>query len=157
MVRLLLVILVTISSLNAAPVIYKFYPTSGMPGDSFTISGTNLNQVKLLFIGGYSCSFQWQTNDTLVVTVPDAAVNGSITLYAADQVVESQAYFAVTLPKLPPSLIGFDPVTAVPGARVSIVGSNLLGATSVAFAGVPGDFLVTANTRILATVPDKAS
>ncbi|HWH70633.1 MAG TPA: IPT/TIG domain-containing protein, partial [Candidatus Sulfotelmatobacter sp.] len=144
------------ASLQAGPVIYSFSPASGRPGDTFVLTGKNLDQAKLLFLGGYGCVFQLDTSLNLTVTVPEAAVTGPIVIYAADSVVQSQDAFAVIPPKESPAVTAVDPLSGAPGLRVSITGTNLLGATAVSFGGGLAEFLVADNTRLVATLPPKA-
>ena len=49
------------------------------------------------------------------------------------------------------------PLAGKVGARVTILGNNLTGSTSVSFNGVPATFSVSANTYITATVPAGAT
>jgi hypothetical protein len=56
-----------------------------------------------------------------------------------------------------PTLTSFSPTSGPAGASVTIVGSNLTGATAVKFNGVSASFAVNSDTQITATVPAGAS
>lgn len=61
-------------------------------------------------------------------------------------------------PANPPTITGFAPASGPPGTQVAIDGSELTGASAVAFGGLPaGTFSVVSASRILATVPPGAS
>jgi uncharacterized repeat protein (TIGR03803 family) len=49
------------------------------------------------------------------------------------------------------------PVAAYPGKQIFILGTNLMGATSVTFGGTPAAFTVVSATEITATVPKSAT
>jgi uncharacterized repeat protein (TIGR03803 family) len=49
------------------------------------------------------------------------------------------------------------PTSGKAGASIKILGTNLKGATSVSFNGVPATFKVASNSEITATVPDGAT
>jgi uncharacterized protein (TIGR03437 family) len=49
------------------------------------------------------------------------------------------------------------PTSAKVGAKITILGTNLTGTTSVTFNGVPASFRVVSPTAIRATVPSGAS
>jgi hypothetical protein len=55
-----------------------------------------------------------------------------------------------------PAIIGFSPASARVGSTVTVTGSNLAGATAVAFGGIAASFSVTSETQISATVPTSA-
>jgi glucose/arabinose dehydrogenase/lysophospholipase L1-like esterase len=57
----------------------------------------------------------------------------------------------------PPQIASFAPTSGVSGTVVRILGANFGGATGVTFNSRPASFTVTANTEIVATVPDGAT
>jgi hypothetical protein len=56
-----------------------------------------------------------------------------------------------------PTIAGFSPASGPSGSSVTITGTNLTGATSVAFNGMAAAFSVTSATQITATVPSGAT
>jgi hypothetical protein len=57
-----------------------------------------------------------------------------------------------------PQIASFSPGSGPTGIEVAIIGANFIGATEVAFNGVPAPtFFVDSNTQIRATVPDGAT
>ena len=57
----------------------------------------------------------------------------------------------------PPAISGFAPQSGTTGTSVTISGSNLTGATAVAFNGVAASFSVSNATTVVATVPAAAT
>ena len=56
-----------------------------------------------------------------------------------------------------PTVTGFDPLSAVPGAAVTIFGDHFVALESVTFGGVSAEFTVTGTTQIRTDVPVGAS
>jgi streptogramin lyase len=77
------------------------------------------------------------------------ATNAAGTQYGSDQT------FVTAAP--PPTITGFSPTSAAAGAAVTISGTNLTGATAVAFNGTAASYTVNSATQISATVPAAAS
>ncbi|MFY9581000.1 MAG: IPT/TIG domain-containing protein, partial [Gaiellaceae bacterium] len=57
----------------------------------------------------------------------------------------------------PPTISGFNPTSGAPGAAVTITGTNLNGATAVAFNGTTASYTINSSTQITATVPAPAT
>jgi len=55
-----------------------------------------------------------------------------------------------------PTIAKAAPKTAKPGTKVTLIGTNFNGTTSVTFRGVPGKFRVVSATRLTVTVPARA-
>ena len=55
-----------------------------------------------------------------------------------------------------PSIAKVTPATTRPGATLTVVGKNFVGATSVTFQGVPAKFKVGSELKLTVTVPQKA-
>jgi hypothetical protein len=72
-----------------------FTPLKGDPGSPVTITGTNLEQITTVVIGGATAPIIQQTATSLVVDVPQNAVKGLITLDADSGIVTSTAKFKV--------------------------------------------------------------
>ena len=142
--------------LQAMPIIYDFAPSSGHPGDKISVTGKNLDQTKLLFVGGYGCDFLIDNGQHLIVTVPEAAASGPIEIYAADSVVQSQGVFTVILPSEVPVIVAVDPISGPPGLKIFLRGTNFIGTTAVLVGGADAEFVVLKNNRIVVTVPPKA-
>jgi parallel beta-helix repeat protein len=73
----------------------SFTPAKGDPGTPVTITGTNLGQITSVVVGGATAPISQQSATTLVVTVPQNAVKGFITLDADSGIVTSTTKFKV--------------------------------------------------------------
>ena len=73
----------------------SFTPLKGNPGSPVLITGTNLEQITTVVIGGATAPILQQTATTLNVDVPQTAVKGLITLDADSGDVTSTAKFKV--------------------------------------------------------------
>ncbi|MBN1374987.1 MAG: IPT/TIG domain-containing protein [Dehalococcoidia bacterium] len=81
------------------------------------------------------------SKDNIIVTGGSANAAGNYDIYT------------IKYPAPPPNIISFSPDAGVSGSTVIITGTNLLGATSVKFGGIPAAmFKVDSPTQITATV-----
>jgi large repetitive protein len=85
------------------------------------------------------------TNGTFYGTTYSGGTNGLGTIYSLS-VAKAQTPFVKTLQK-----------SANPGAKVTILGNNLTGATQVLFNGIAAAFTVVSSTEITAIVPAGAT
>jgi hypothetical protein len=82
---------------KAMPTITRIDPAEGSPGSSIVISGNNLGSVTgVAFTGAAATQFKVDSENRLVVSVPNGASTGPITLYAGQQHAASQTNFTVT-------------------------------------------------------------
>ena len=65
-------------------------------------------------------------------------------------------YGFLTISAPVPSIAKVMPATTRPGATLTVVGKNFVGATSVTFQGVPAKFKVGSELKLTVTVPQKA-
>lgn len=138
-----------------------FQPNHGEPGDEITVYGTEFARgVKVLFrvdSEGYPVSVQ--SPDQLTVTVPLAAVTGTIRVNkpsTGEQAV-SPASFTVDQPP-PVQIIRFSPESGQTGQQVTIYGDGFHNTMAVMF----GTFRATtirweSEMKIVATVPNNAN
>ncbi len=90
------------------------------------------------------------------------APNGTWSLYVYDdQVVDwsgSIGGWSLDITTNAPTVASFSPAAGKPGTQVVITGTNLTGATGVAFGGVPATSVVAnSSTQVTATVPKGAA
>ena len=73
---------------------------------------------------------------------------------AGQAVFVKDGFLPLTAPV--PAIVKVAPVKAKPGSTVTIIGSNLVGTTSVTFQGVPAKFTIMSGTKLTVIVPVKA-
>jgi hypothetical protein len=100
---------------------------------------------------GQSAHFVLASPTSIVARVPKEARIGRVIVTTPDGRAVSASVFEPL-----PWISSIKPQTAHPGARITIVGSNLGGAVRVTFHGRRARFHVVSPTRIVATVPRAA-
>ncbi len=127
--------------------IKKLTPVFGLPSSAIKVSGKNMAAVTGAVIGGIQADITSRDAKSVTVTIPDGARSGPITLLTNGGAVTSPKPLSVgpTITKIPS--------TAKVGAKVSINGYLLGGATSVAFNGTPGTIVSVKDNVVVATVP----
>jgi hypothetical protein len=73
----------------------SFSPTSGSVGARVTLKGKNLTQVTSVVIGGVRANITSESASKVVVTVPENAATGTITVKANSGVAVSAVPFTV--------------------------------------------------------------
>ncbi len=132
-------------------------PTTAKVGSSLTITGSNLNLVRSVTIGGVAATSFTATASTIYVGVPSGVTAGSAKTIilntpnatpnvSAPNITISTGVTAPTISRVSSSRGG-------PGSAVTITGSNLASATAVTFGTTSARFIVLSSTSILATVP----
>ncbi|HZM05857.1 MAG TPA: IPT/TIG domain-containing protein [Candidatus Saccharimonadales bacterium] len=137
-----------------APVITSLAPQTGGVGAQLYISGANF------IVGGTSVTFSGVTtpvNGTVTslsvvsATVPQGAVNGSITVTTSAGTAVSPNNFIVSSA---PLITDFSPTAAGAGANVVIDGANFASGTTVQFNGVLANSVtVSSATQLTVKVP----
>jgi len=124
------------------------------PGIPVQIIGSNLTHViQLTFGGGVQTQFQANSDNYLTVTVPFAALDGTITA-VYDTGLSASTNSAV---HILPAITRLSPPSGPIGTVVTISGGGFTGAKKVTFGGVAtGNFHVISATEIQATVPSGA-
>lgn len=122
-----------------APVLTRFEPVSGYPGDTIVLFGTNLVQVKAVRFNDVDAVFIPKDplfNPELRAVVPKNASSGPITVITDDGEVTSEEAFTV-IPRPAPVVIDFSPKSGPENSSVNIIGEHLLDIVSIQFNGVP--------------------
>jgi hypothetical protein len=146
------------SSVQAAPTVSGFSPSSGSPGTSVTISGTGFTGASSVTFNGTAATFTVNSDSQVTATVPSSATSGAITVTTSAGSGSSSGSFTVTAVVAAPRITSISPTSGPVGTVVAINGSALSGATSVKFGGgVSATYTVVSDTRINATVPAGAS
>jgi large repetitive protein len=138
------------------PVITSFSPLSGPVGTSITIVGINFGSVNAVKFNGTSATITSASATQLVVTVPNAATSGPISVTSSNGSSDVSA-LSFTVTSGPPFILGFSPISGPVGTQVTITGGNLNGATSVRFNNAASSFVVNNTTSIQAIVPSGAT
>ncbi len=135
------------------PTITSFTPVSGLVGTKVTITGTNLTGTTLVTFNGVAATTVTLTSATSIsATVPVGATSGSIRVTTAAGTGTSATVYTVTLPV--PTMTALAPTSGIAGATVTLTGTNLTGATAVAFNGTPASsFTVVSATQVNVVVP----
>ena len=142
---------------TSAPVITDFFPDRGKAGQTtVTIEGVNFaGVIGVGFNGQPVAGISTPAPNQILVTVPNGATTGPITVTNASGVGASASPFVVTTA---PIVDTFEPWLGGPGTTVLITGENFTGVTAVRFNGVPsGHFPSPAPTLIYADVPAGAT
>ncbi|GAA4352157.1 hypothetical protein GCM10023185_11550 [Hymenobacter saemangeumensis] len=141
------------------PTITSFSPTSGMPGQTVVITGTNLSNTYRVTFNGTAVTSGILTSATqLSVVVPAGATTGPIVVTTPSGTATSASNFTVTGSGPAPIITSYSPAGGQrTGAAVVITGTGFTGATAVSFNGSTAVFTVNSGTQITATVPSGAT
>jgi hypothetical protein len=143
-------------SVTLVPLVIAVTPTTVLSGARVTLAGGNLDRVVQVRVGTTTLPIASQDAGTLIADVPSTATSGPITLVDRDGAALQQAQRLTVV--APMTLTSFTPASIVTGQTLTLNGTNLNRATSVAFAGgaVANIATRTSATRITVTVPDAA-
>ena len=121
------------------PTLSDFEPHHGEARSLVTIYGTNLSSVTLVQFNGFDAKISPGGNDSqIVVTVPDLATTGPITISDGTHRVPSTDVFMVDPPR--PEVSSVSPVAGAPGTTLTFMGRHLATVTSVVFNCANGSF-----------------
>ncbi|OQP60713.1 hypothetical protein A3860_32460 [Niastella vici] len=151
----------TPSSGSTAPMIKSFTPASGPVGTTVTISGSSFDKNPSLDVVKFNdikATVSAASDSQLVVTVPDLATTGKISVTINGQSVSSSSDFTVTVA---PVISSFSPVIGLAGDTIIISGSNFSSTLTdniVKFGGNATASVISANaTQIKVKVPAGAT
>jgi hypothetical protein len=108
---------------GSKPVIERFEPTSGLPGTTVTIYGTNFDDGYSVWLGSTQLDVTSVVSNRITVKIAKNAKSGRFVL-KGKHIVESGQTFTVLEPKDPPTITDIEPETGPPGETVIISGSN---------------------------------
>jgi large repetitive protein len=126
----------------------SFSPSSGVVGDTVTITGNGFNGTTSVTFGGVSASYIVNSNTQITATVPAGAPTGAVAVTASGMTGTSPTSFVVK-----PSITSFNPAIGPTGTVVTITGTSLGGATAVTFGGASATTFTPSASQITATVP----
>ena len=143
--------------------LFTFTPKSGPVGTQVAISGANFSPDSAqdaVSFNGTAAAITSASSTQLVVSVPDGATTGPITVTAPAASVTSASPFTVTSSTGAPRIDSFTPQMAAPGTAITIAGANFDTTpandrliVNVTPAAIPGSALSTSLTM---TVPKNA-
>ena len=146
-------------SVVPAPSISGLSSSTAPIGASITITGSTFGSAQgtsiVSFPGGSASISSWSPN-SIVAIVPAGATAGLVTVTVGG--VQSNGVSFTPTP--PPSISSLTPASAVPGASVTIAGSNFgaaQGTSVVTFNGTPASVTSWGPSSITASVPHGAS
>ena len=155
----------TVLQPNPLPALTGLTPNSvvaGSPGFSLTVSGTGFVAGSVVQLAGVALATTYQSATQLTAQVPASAVAtaGSYGVAVASPApgggTSAELALAVTVPA--PAIVSFTPGSGAVGTTVTVVGSNLNGATALTLNGTPvGSFTVASPTVLSFVVPVGAS
>jgi hypothetical protein len=137
---------------SSTPVVTSLSPNNGPTdgGTSVTIKGQNLVNATHVFFGSASANFTFKNAHVIVATSPSSSSTGPVdvtveTPNGTSEMGSSADQF--TYVEDLPTIQNIAPKQGPPvgGNKVTIVGQNLEGATSVTFGGAPATILTDAN------------
>lgn len=126
-------------------------PTSVVAGGQLTLSGTQIDRIQRVSLGGVTLPpVGVATATSLRVTVPMGAPSGSLTVVDVNNVAQvlPQAITVLT----PVSIAGFSPMAALVGGQVVVSGQGLDRVGAVLFSGTSTAANITARSTSALTV-----
>jgi hypothetical protein len=129
------------------PTITSISPASAAVGQGVTIDGTNLSGATRVAFHGVNAVVSSDGPSSMVALVPPGVTDGPVTVTTPSGTATSLQTFTVAAPTIARFTAG-----AV-GQGVVITGSNLSGATRVAFDGVPAVVFADSISSVVAIVP----
>ena len=140
---------------GVVPSITSLTPGGGPLGTVITVAGSGFTGINAVDIGGVAAGYSVVDASTMLVTVPNGASTGYLSVTNPVGTGRSTDPFYVGVA---PTISSLAPTTGPVGAVVQINGSSFAGATAVRFAGGvnASSFVVNNNTTITAVVPPLA-
>lgn len=141
-----------------SPTITSVSPTSGLPGTSFTINGTNLpgnyslsnvNPIYTLGSTTLNVPYSSTTNSSITTNIPTSMTPGTYTLTLKSGPHTVTAPQRITV--IAPAITSFSPTSGSPGKEVSINGTFISGQYyNVSFgSGTTSAYATTNNLRVI--------
>ena len=138
------------------PSITSFSPTSGPPGTTVTITGTDLSEIYAVSFQGIPAISFTIVNSTTITAVTGNGNTGPIIVSGTNGFFTSASNF--TFSYSPPTITSFTPTIGTTGTSVTITGTNFIGVTGVSFGGISTfNFTVNSPTSITAVVANGSS
>jgi serine protease len=133
------------------PTVTSISPVSAAVGSAVTIIGTNLSGATRVAFGGVTATVVSDGPGTVVALVPSGVSSGTVSVTTPTGTGTSGQIFAVAAPTIKKF------TAAAVGQGVTITGSNLSGATRVAFNGTTAVVVSDGISTVVAVVPTGAT
>ena len=134
------------------PVVSSVSPASAVAGTPVTITGTNLSGVTSVSFAGSSATIVSDSTTAVTALVPAGAADGAVTVVGPLGTATSAVVF-----HLAPSIDSFAPASATRRGTVTIDGSGLGTVKKVTIGGKRAVIVSESATRIVVTVPSRAT
>lgn len=139
-----------------APTITSFAPASAEPGTVVTVTGTNFTGATSVTLNGITTTLSVTSSTTLTFVVPTAATAGVATIVVTGPGGTGTNNVAFTVLPSPITITSIAPASALPGAVVTVTGTNFTGVTSVTVDGLAATPTVVNATTLTFVVPAAA-
>jgi subtilisin family serine protease len=134
----------------SSPTITSFSPTSGIPGSTVILTGTNFLGVTAVRLGSRETGFTVDSPTQITATVPSAPDSGR---WRVDNPVWSATHPSVfTVSSGGTQPFTYAPATALPGEEVTLTGS-FSGVTGVSLGAATASIVGSSPTELTVTVP----
>ena len=135
-----------------APTITSFSPSSGLPGASISITGTNLSGLSNVYFNSSAATFSNATSTSFTAVVPAGTTSGPIRVYTPTGTYLTTTSFTVL--GQAPTITSFSPISGPVGTSVTVTGSHFTGTTGVTVGGVAAtSFSVLSATSLSFAIP----
>jgi Leucine-rich repeat (LRR) protein len=161
------VIVTNAFTIVGAPTILTIQPPNAEPGETITVTGTNLVNVTGATIGGQNVPFRLDPNGNIVLTVPVArTTNGEVNPVAGTlqlQGVGGTSTASATPVNAPyltglPVITSFSPSTGGGGTVIVVTGANFSAITDVTVGGIPvQSFVLNSSGRLTIILSTEAA
>lgn len=140
---------------SIVPSITSFAPLAGAVGDNVTIHGAHFSNATTVTFNNLPSSFQIQSDQIIVATVPDGATTGPIQVVTPVGAAASTLWFVVAVR---PTVLSAVPDSGRAGDAITIHGHAFSGTTQVLFGGMSSaPFTVLDDSTIVATIDHNAA
>ena len=147
---------ITITNFFVPPIISSFSPPSSRAGSNITIIGRSFAGVSAVRIGNITAAIVSSDQTNIVITVPNNAATGKISVDAPPNSTLTTSNFIVL-----PTIVSFTPPKGRPGTNVVITGTGFNGSAAnitVKFNGTTATIVgPTSINTITSTVPANAT
>lgn len=133
------------------PSITSITPSSGLTGETITISGRNLAE-STVTIGGIAVAVDQNTESTIVTDIPSGASTGQQEVKVTNAKGSATGKITVTGAGAPPVITSISPAEVEKGGSITITGTGLKNAT-VEIATKVSTVTNSTPTSITVTVP----
>lgn len=142
----------TTLTVYGAPQVSSVTPSSARPGDSLTLTGTNLVNVARVQVGGVLVIPTTRTGTQLVVAVPAGASDGSLALLMSNGATRSMTQ-TFTLQPAMITVTGMTPTSGPEGSVISVTGAALDTVTGVTVGGTTATILSQSASTLTLAAP----